>query len=132
MQQKKSARKVEFGKGSKFDESRFRKGTAFDAPTSDEEIQRLLQHYKQKSKTMGKRENRDAPTVLTNIGKFGNSDSSYYKQNFLDIIINGNYRVKYIPSAAKSLTEWFRLLFNLYEFNSLQNDFKPTKMHGVP
>ena len=104
---KRPAKKVKFNQLNTFDESRFKKGSEFESPTSEEDIQRLLQQYKQEIKTTGKRENRDAPTVLSNIGKFGNlniqshtQNSSLYKQNFLDIIINGNYRVKYIPAAA--------------------------------
>ena len=35
----------------------------------------------------------------TNLSKV--HDASKYKQDFLDLIINGNYRVKYIPAAAR-------------------------------
>ena len=55
----------------------------------------------------GKRPDRNYQNVMqhvskdfTNLNISGVQDATFYKRNFLDIIINGNFRVKYIPNAA--------------------------------
>ena len=57
-----------------------------------------------RSGLMGKRSGKDFTNVKGHLDKFGNlalsADSSAFKKNFLDMVINGNFRVKYIPAAA--------------------------------
>ena len=57
---------------------------------------------------IGKRKDKDIDDIYERIKDIGPEDITtknehqltYYKKNFLDTIINGNFRVKYIPNAA--------------------------------
>ena len=54
-----------------------------------------------------------------NLNISGTHDTTFYKRNFLDIIINGNFRVKYIAAAAKRDTA------ERYSRTHLDEDGKP-------
>ena len=67
----------------------------------------MAELFKKPVKVVGKRKDRNIDEQMKkmkeqfdnlNIGSAG--DATYYKKNFLDMIINGNFRVKYIPNAA--------------------------------
>ena len=70
----------------------------------DNAYEYVMQEVEPPSATVGRRNGKDYENVKGRLGQFGNlsltGDSSTFKRNFLDMIINGNYRVKYIPSAA--------------------------------
>ena len=109
-----------------FNQKIFKPGNPFAQKISDDEINALIKNAKAAT-VRGKREDRDAPTVLENIDRdFTNlniqspaKSSTYYKQNFLDLIINGNYRIKYIPAAST------RDQATIYCHTHLDQDGKP-------
>ncbi len=78
-----------------------------------------------KGTVKGQRENRTMETIKEKLKRFknlnisGTHDTTFYKRNFLDIIINGNFRVKYIAAAAKRDTA------ERYSRTHLDEDGKP-------
>lgn len=85
------------------------KGYAEDNKADDEILDELIRNAKQPSKnTRGRRDKKDMPLVNSTlkdsfdkleIPRVG-GNISYYRDKFIDMIINGNFRIKYIPNAA--------------------------------
>ena len=75
---------------------------------SEEQVKQLIRKEKNNALNHGQRRNRDFETISNNMqNAFDNlvipsspQEATFYKKNFLDIIINGNFRIKYIPNAA--------------------------------
>ena len=81
---------------------------------------------KKPTRTVGKRKNRDAKDIPDKLKKSfkiaklsGEGDVSFYNQQLLDIIINGNFRIKYIPNAAT------RDLAQEYAYNHVDDSGQP-------
>ncbi len=81
---------------------------------------------KKPKRTVGQRKNRDVkdiPDKLKSSFKIaklsGDGDVSFYNQQLLDIIINGNFRIKYIPNAAT------RDLAQEYAYNHVDDSGQP-------
>ncbi len=72
--------------------------------TKTNEYNYVMKEVEPSSVTLGRRNGKNYENVKGRLGEFGNlslaGDSTAFKKNFLDMIINGNFRVKYIPLAA--------------------------------
>ena len=71
-----------------------------DEDIKDEEFSKMFSHKRR----TGKRPNKDYDKIKQTLEDFKipklSRDVNTYRRYFLDIIINGNFRVKYIPSCA--------------------------------